>query len=127
MPADTEVRISRFAELIAIVLVAGYRDEQKRQLLAEGSQRLSLVDALLEGRAFDDWSLREVADSLRLPINGPFVVIAAQAPTVGDEPLCEIESKLRSIDIFSAWRLLPDLQVGIGTSSPSKNSTGLSP
>ena len=113
MPADTEVRISRFAELIAIVLVAGYRDEQKRQLLAEGSQRLSLVDALLEGRAFDDWSLREVADSLRLPINGPFVVIAAQAPTVGDEPLCEIESKLRSIDIFSAWRLLPDLQVGI--------------
>ena len=113
MPADTEVRISRFAELIAIVLVAGYRDEQKRQLLAEGSQRLSLVDALLEGRAFDDWSLREVADSLRLPINGPFVVVAAQAPTVGDEPLCEIESKLRSIDIFSAWRLLPDLQVGI--------------
>src|SRR6201990_2856040 len=32
MPADTEVRISRFAEPIAIVLVAGYRDEQKRQL-----------------------------------------------------------------------------------------------
>jgi sugar diacid utilization regulator len=113
MPADTEMRISRFAELIATVLVAGYRDEQKRQLLAEGSQRVSLVDALLEGRAFDEWSLREVAGSLRLPINGPFVVIAAQVPTVGDEPLPEIESKLRGIDIFSAWRLLPDVQVGI--------------
>jgi hypothetical protein len=48
MPADTEVRISRFAELIAPAVVAGYRAEQKRQLLAEGSQRLSLVDALLE-------------------------------------------------------------------------------
>ena len=113
MPADTEVRISRFAELIATALVAGYRDEQKRQLLAEGSHRSSLVDALLEGRAFDEWSLREVAGSLRLPINGPFVVVAAQAPTVGDEPLPEIESKLRSLDIFSAWRLLPDVQVGI--------------
>ena len=113
MPADTEARIGRFAELIATALVAGYRDEQKRQLLAEGSQRLSLVDALLEGRAFDERSLREVAGYLRLPINGPFVVIAAQAPTVGDEPLPEIESKLRSLDIFSAWRLLPDLQVGI--------------
>ena len=44
---------------------------------------------------------------------GPFVVIAAQAPAVGDEPLPEIESKLRSLDIFSAWRLLPDVQVGI--------------
>jgi sugar diacid utilization regulator len=113
MPGDTEARISGFAELIATALVAGYRDEQKRQLLAEGSQRLSLVDALLEGRAFDEWSLRDAAGHLRLPINGPFVVIAAHVPTGGDEPLSEIESKLRSLDIFSAWRLLPDVQVGI--------------
>jgi sugar diacid utilization regulator len=113
MPADTEVRIGRFAELIATALVAGYRDEQKRQLLAEGSHRLSLVDALLEGRAFDDWRLRDVAGRLRLPINGPFVVVAAHVPTGGDEPLREIESKLRSLDIFSVWRLLPDVQVGV--------------
>jgi hypothetical protein len=113
MPADTEVRIGRFAELIATALVAGYRDEQKRQLLAEGSQRLNLIDSLLEGRAFDEWNLREVAGHLRLPLNGPFVVVAAHVPTVGEEPLPEIESKLRSLDIFSAWRLLPDVQVGI--------------
>jgi hypothetical protein len=125
MPADTEVRIGRFAELIATVLVAGYRDEQKRQLLAEGSQRVSLIDSLLEGRAFDDWSLREVAGSLRLPINGPFMVVAAHVPTVGDEPLREIESKLRSLDIFSAWRLLPDVQVGIVHDCASGSKRGL--
>jgi sugar diacid utilization regulator len=113
MPADTEVRISGFAELTATAVVAGYRDEQKRQLLAEGSHRASLVDALLEGRAFDEWSLRDVAGQLRLPVNGPFVVVAAHVPTVGDEPLREIESKLRSLDVFSAWRLLPDVQVGV--------------
>src|SRR5882757_1874498 len=113
MPADTEVHISRFAELIATALVAGYRDEQKRLLLAEASHRSNLVDALLDGRAFDDWSLRDVAGHLRLPINGPFVVVAAHVSTVSDEPLPEIESKLRSLDIFSAWRLLPDVQVGI--------------
>jgi sugar diacid utilization regulator len=113
MPADTEVHISRFAELIATALVAGHRDEQNRQLLAEASGRSNLVDALLDGRAFDDWSLLEVAGKLRLPINGPFMVIATHIPTAGDEPLPEIESKLRSLDIFSAWRLLPDLQVGI--------------
>jgi sugar diacid utilization regulator len=38
---------------------------------------------------------------------------AAQVATRGAEPLHEIESKLRSLDIFSVWRLLPDLQVGI--------------
>ena len=83
MPADTEVHISRFAELIATAVVAGHRDEQKRQLLAEGSRRSDLIDALLEGRAFDEWSLRDLAGCLRLPINGPFVVVAAHIPTVG--------------------------------------------
>src|SRR4029077_17868923 len=72
-----------------------------------------LIDSLLAGRAFDEWSLRDVAGQLRLPINGPFVVVAASIPREGDEPLPEIESKLRSLDIFSAWRRLPDLQVGI--------------
>jgi sugar diacid utilization regulator len=113
MPADTELRVGRFAELTATAVVAGYRDEQKQQLLAEGSRRSNLIDALVEGRVFDEWSLREVAGQLRLPINGPFVVVAAQVPTMGDEPLPEIESKLRSLDIFSAWQLLPDVQVGI--------------
>jgi sugar diacid utilization regulator len=113
MPADTEVHISRFAELIATAVVAGYRDEQKRQLLAGASGRRDLIDALLEGRAFDEWGLWQVAGDLRLPINGPFVVVAAHIPTMGDEPLQEIESKLRSLDIYSAWRLLPDLQVGV--------------
>ena len=113
MPADTEVHIVRFAELVATAVVAGHRDEQKRQLLAEGSQRSNLIDALLEGRAFDEWSLRDVAGHLRLPINGPFVVIAAHIPSAGDEPLPEIESKLRSLDIFSAWRRLPDVHLGI--------------
>jgi sugar diacid utilization regulator len=113
MPADTEVHIVRFAELVATAVVAGHRDQQNRQLIAEGAQRSNLIDALLEGRVFDEWSLRDVAGQLRLPINGPFVVIAAHVPTVGDEPLPEIESKLRSLDIFSAWRLLPDMQVGI--------------
>ena len=113
MPADTEDHISHCAELIATALVAGHREEQKRQLLAGGSQRMSLVDALLEGQAFDDCRLWEVAGHLRLPINGPFVLIAAHIPTAGAEPLHEIESKLRSLDIYSAWRRLPDLQVGI--------------
>jgi PucR C-terminal helix-turn-helix domain/GAF domain/GGDEF-like domain len=113
MPADTETRISRFAELIATALVAAHRDEQKTQLLGEASQRPFLIDSLLEGRAIDRWSLSEAASCLRLPANGPFVVMAAEVPAVGIEALPEIESKLRSLDVFSAWRLQPDLQVGI--------------
>ena len=113
VPADTETRISRFAEVIATALVAGYREEQKRQLLGEASPRPFLIDSLLEGRAIDRWSLSEAASYLRLPADGPFVVMAAEVPALGREASPEIESKLRSIDVYSAWRLQPDLQVGI--------------
>jgi hypothetical protein len=113
MRADTEVRISAFAELVGIAVVAGYRDEQKRQMLDDTGRRSLLIDSLLEGRVFDDCSLSEVAGNLRLPKDGPFVIIAAEVTPGDSEPLPLIEPKLASLDVYSAWRLLPDWQVGI--------------
>src|SRR5262249_14689235 len=113
MPAEAEVRIRRFAEQAASVVVACYRDEQKRLLLAEASRGSTSIGLLLDGRALDDWSMREIAGHLRLPAVGRFVVIAAQVLTAGDAPLPEIEPTLRCLDISSAWQLLPDLHVGI--------------
>lgn len=88
-------------------------DEQKRQVLEDTSRRSSLIDALLEGRIRDDCSLAEVAGYLRLGRDGPFVVIAAKVRFDDVEPLTAIESKLRSVDVHSAWQLLPEWQVGI--------------
>ena len=113
MTADTEARISGFAELVGTALVASYRDEQKRQMFDDTSRRWLLIDSLLEGRVVDDCSLCEVAGHLRLPKDGPFVLVAAEVASGSSEPLPAIESKLRSIDVYSAWRLLPDWQVGI--------------
>jgi PucR C-terminal helix-turn-helix domain/GGDEF-like domain len=90
-----------------------YREEQTRQMLRDQSARSMLIDSLLHGQLFERSSLREAADCLRLPTAGPFVVMVAEVLIVGDEALPGIESKLRSMDVFSAWRLLPDEQVGI--------------
>jgi hypothetical protein len=125
VPADTEDRIIRFAELVATALVAGYRDELKRQLLDDISRRPLLIDSLLEGRLLDDWSLWKVASDLRLPIKGPFVVIAAEVPAVGSEPLADVEPKLRSLDVYSVWRLLPDLQIGIARVASDRQLDGV--
>src|ERR1700739_1201989 len=113
MPADTEARISAFAELIGIAVVAGDPDEQKRQMFDDTSRRPLLIDSLLEGRVVDECRLSEIAGYLRLPTDGPFVVIAAEVTPGDSEPLPLIEPKLRSLDVYSAWRLLPDWQVGI--------------
>ena len=113
MPADAETRIGAFAELVGIAVVAGYRDEQRRQMFGDASRRPLLIDSLLEGRVVDDCSLSEVAGYLRLPKDGPFVVIAAGVTPEDGEPLPLVEPKLRSLDVYSAWRLLPDWQIGI--------------
>lgn len=113
MPADTEARIGGFADLIASAVTAHNHAEQERQLLEVASRRPELMDALLQGLLLDEWSVWETANHLRLPCKGPFAVVAADLPTIGAVALPDIESKLRCLDVYSAWRMLPDLQVGI--------------
>jgi hypothetical protein len=91
----------------------GHRDAQEWQLLDDVSRHSALIDALLEGRVRDDSSLDLVAGRLRLRKHGPFVVMAAAVGCDDVEPLKKIESKLRSLDVYSAWQLQPDWQVGI--------------
>jgi hypothetical protein len=94
-------------------MAVGYREEQTCRLADDESERSALIDSLLHGRLLEQRSLWEVADALRLPSAGPYMVVAAEVPVDGRPALPEIESKLRSMDVFSGWRLLPDLHVGI--------------
>ena len=100
-------------DLFTDAMAAGYRQEQTRLVVGDETERSRLIDALLHGRLLELCSLWEVADYLRLPTSGPFVVIAADAVGSGADALPDIEAKLRSLDISSAWRRLPDVQVGI--------------
>jgi hypothetical protein len=88
-------------------------DAVTENILSEVPRRPLLIDSLLYGRILDQWQVWEIANQLRLPSDGPFVVVAAEVPIVGNVALRDIESKLRSLDVYSAWRLLPDLHVGI--------------
>jgi hypothetical protein len=94
-------------------MTSAYRQQTTHQVLEDEAERAALTEALLDGRTLTDYTVWEVAQLLRLPISGPYVVIAAICPTVGKQALPGITSKLRAADIFSAWRLLPDIQVGI--------------
>jgi hypothetical protein len=100
-------------DVFTAAMAVAYRDEQTRRLLGDESEREVLIDSVLHGRLFEQSSVWEAADYLRLPAKGPYVVIAAEAGVVGTEALPGIESKMRSMDVFSAWRQLPDLHVGI--------------
>jgi hypothetical protein len=111
-PAATEASISRFAELVARAVVAGYRNPLNEKSLGDVSRRPFSIESLLDGRELDEWTLW-VANQLQLPTSGQFVVVAADVSSAGSEALPGIESKLRSLDVYSAWLLLPDWHVGI--------------
>ena len=106
-------RIHAAQDVFTAAMAGAYRAEQAHRLHGDESEREVLIDSVLHGRLFEQSSVWEAADYLRLPAKGPYVVIAADRGAIGTEALPGIEPKLRSMDVFSAWRLLPDLHVGI--------------
>jgi hypothetical protein len=98
-----------FAEEMA----SAYREAAMAQALRDERERSALVAALLEGRALQDATVWEIADLLRLPRQGPFVVVAAESPQIGSEALPHVETGLRVRGIDSAWRLLPEMHIGV--------------
>jgi hypothetical protein len=94
-------------------MASSYRDVLAQQLVAREEERSALVEALLEGRIRDGGTVWELADLLRLPHQGPYVVVAAEVPEIGRQALPLVANRLGALGLPSAWRLLPDLQVGV--------------
>lgn len=90
-----------------------YRNTVSRKVLDQAAQRAALAEALIDGRIVEQADLFEIAQMLRLPARGPYVAVAAECASVGRSALIGIEAKLDSLDIRSAWRLLPDVQLGL--------------
>jgi hypothetical protein len=110
---DATARVFTAQDTFTQAMSTAYRQQLTAQILEREEERSALVEALLSHRITDTHSLWEAADLLRLPTSGPYVVVAAELPSIGKLGLPTIENKLSIRDIRSAWRLLPDLQVGI--------------
>lgn len=110
---EAATRVFLAQDTFTQAMSSAYRQQLTMQILEREEERSALVEALLSHRITDTQSLWEAADLLRLPTSGPYVVVAAELPAIGKLGLPTIENKLSVRDIRSAWRLLPDLQVGI--------------
>jgi PucR C-terminal helix-turn-helix domain/GGDEF-like domain len=94
-------------------LTVAYRETAAELLLARARERSALVEALFMGGIPDRDTLWEAAKLLRLPWEGLFVVVAAEAPGLAQEGLPDVEALLAARGIGSAWRLHPDIQTGV--------------
>jgi sugar diacid utilization regulator len=124
---DATARVFLAQDTFTQAMSTAYRQQLTAQIIEREEERSALVEALLYHRITDSRSLWEAADLLRLPTSGPYVVVAAELPAIGKLGLPTIENKLSIRDIRSAWRLLPDLQVGIVhlRDSPTQQTLGI--
>jgi hypothetical protein len=93
-------------------LAEGYRQEASAQALLLEQQRSALFQSLFEGHlaTTNPW---EAAQLLRLPQNVPLVVVAGEVATIGNHAFPRAELILHDHGLFSIWRLLPDIEVGL--------------
>lgn len=105
-------RLFELHERYAGAAVDGYRDEARQLLQSSERERAVLVEVILAGTA-STGSLWQAAQTLGLPLTGVFLVVAAETPQPGQDPLPRIESALAAQDVRSVWRLEAAQSFGI--------------
>jgi hypothetical protein len=104
-------RLSGFTD----VMSDSYRTELASRIRSEEQRRSALIQALLEGHLSEPQAW-EAADALRIPHQGPYVVIAARVAGAGEHGLTRgMEEGLQRQSITSAWRLLHDVEIGLAS------------
>ncbi|MER6082598.1 helix-turn-helix domain-containing protein [Streptomyces sp. NPDC001833] len=123
---DRSAEIWQLFGLYAEAVAAAHRETTAELAVQRDARRSALVEALFSGVIADRSTLWDVARELGLPERGPYAVVAAAADSPGMEPLLGVEASLRQAHLASAWRLLPEQQIGlIALTFPEAEATGL--
>ncbi|MFH8800882.1 PucR family transcriptional regulator [Streptomyces sp. NPDC017936] len=123
---DRSAEIWHLFGLYAEAVAAAHRETTAELAVRRGARRSALVEALFSGVLADRTTLWDAARELGLPERGPYAVVAAAADSPGVEPLPGLESALREARLASAWRLLPDQQIGlIALAAPDAEAVAL--
>lgn len=120
LPAASELW-SIIDELSGAVTDA-YRDTVAERARADAQTRSAVLDGLLRGdlssEPGSDPRLWDSAATLKLPYQGSFAVVAAPAPSPGEESIPNAENMLRAKGFQSAWRVGFDAHVGVVALGP---------
>lgn len=109
---DLAGRLFELHSRYAAASVSGYREEYRQLVSAAQRERSALAEAVLLGTV-DRGALWEIARTLRLPMQGAFLVVAAETLELGHDPLPRAEPSLAAFDVASVWLLRPECSIGL--------------
>jgi hypothetical protein len=99
----------RYSEVIR----ESFEDTVRDRFRCSQKARASLLDALFDGGRESLPLTAGIARILDVPERAQFVAVAADVSEEGDDGLADIEARLRSLAIRSAWRRRHERQFGI--------------
>jgi PucR C-terminal helix-turn-helix domain/GGDEF-like domain len=86
-----------------------YQKAAHEKVLARECERSAMAGMVLDGHIQDPQDLWDIVEALRLPHDGPYVVVAAEVLETGEqERIRLVENRLSRAGVPSAWRLQPD-------------------
>ena len=86
-----------------------YHKAAHEKALARVRERSALIGVVLDGHIHDAQDLWDTVEALRLPHDGPYVVVAAEVLEPGEqEQVRVVENRLSVAGVPSAWRLVPE-------------------
>jgi PucR-like helix-turn-helix protein/diguanylate cyclase with GGDEF domain len=124
MLVDIAGDLFRLHRTYADASVSGYRHEYREIVRSNQREHSALVEAVLADSTSES-SFWEVAQALRLPLAGQFLVVAAETVELGRDPLPRVEPALAALDVSSVWRLQPDQSVGVVTLRRAAQAVGV--
>jgi hypothetical protein len=105
--------IWELADEYSVALTESYREHMSERLVMADRRRSGLVAALLGGPLSIERSPWEVAKLLGMPFQGNFLVLVADVSEDGAALVPSLESRLKRVDVTSAWRAQPDTEIGV--------------
>lgn len=110
---ETTTAVWALADDYAEALTTAFRNASTELVVAHQARRSALLEALFAGGSATEGMVWDVARVLELNVDGDFAVVVAETPELGREPLPNLEQQLRERQHASAWRLTPELQMGV--------------
>ncbi|MET9348742.1 PucR family transcriptional regulator [Streptomyces termitum] len=110
---DAASDIWQLSDAYSIALTDSYRQTRAERMVETDRRRSALVAELIDGPSLSSETVWEVARILDFPFQGTFLVVTAEGVTPGEPPLPGLESRLRALDVSSAWRAQPGSETGV--------------